>query len=351
VTSFAIGGRRVGSSQPCYVIAEAGVNHNGERRVAEALIDAAAGAGADAVKFQTFSAARLASRTAPRAEYQAARVADGGTQFDMLERLELSADDHRHLLRYARQRSIEFLSTPFDPQSADLLHELGVAAFKIGSGDLTDALLLARVAACGRPVLLSTGGATLDDVRRALAVIEEHGAPPVALLHCVSTYPARAEDANLRAIGELGRVFHRPVGFSDHTPDCLTPVLAVAAGAAILEKHLTVDRAMPGPDHAFSLEARDFAAMVAEIRRAERALGSGVKQPLPDELPIMRVVRKSLYAARTISRGHAIAADDLVALRPAGGISPMDAKRIVGRVAKESIDAGVMLRPDMVEDA
>jgi N,N'-diacetyllegionaminate synthase len=268
----------------------------------------------------------------------------------MLRRLELSEDDHRHLIRYARDRHIDFLSTPFDRESAAFLDRLGVMAFKIGSGDLTDRFLLSHVARTERPLLLSTGGATLTEVSEALAVVEANGNPPVALLHCVSTYPAGVENVNLRAMDALRREFQRPVGFSDHTPDRLAPVLAVAIGACIVEKHLTLSRALAGPDHAFSLEPSDFALMVSDIRRAERAMGSGRKEPQPGEAAIMGVARKSLFSARRIEQGDVITEEDVVALRPAGGISPMQASAILGRVAALPIDRGVMLRLDMVRE-
>jgi N,N'-diacetyllegionaminate synthase len=344
--TIAIGRRSIGGGNPCYVIAEVGVNHNGDRDLARKLVDAACDAGADAVKFQTFAAERLAARSAAKAEYQIRSTGDE-SQLDMLRKLELSIADHRFLFRHARKRGIEFLSTPFDTQSADGLADLGVRAFKIGSGDLTDRFLLSRVARVGRPVVLSTGGSTMSDIRAALLVMRQAGNPPIALLHCVSKYPAAAEETNLLAIRRLKTAFKCPVGFSDHTVDALAPLLAVALGASILEKHLTLSRAMDGPDHAASLEPGDFALMVKEIRRAEKALGDGRKVPLPGEQSIMAVARKSLYASRSIDKGRVIRQDDLIALRPAGGISPMHADRILGRVARHAIGAGDLLRVEM----
>lgn len=346
-TTIAIDRKEIGGANRCYVIAEAGVNHNGDLNIAKELVDAAVEAGADAVKFQTFSADRLAAPSAARAPYQASGDKNGG-QYEMLKKLELSASDHDHLFRHATARGITFLSTPFDRQSADLLADLGVAAFKIGSGDLTDRFLLARVAKFGRPVLLSTGGSTLAEVGAALDVLRDNGNPPTALLHCVSTYPAKVEGINLRAMDTLLRAFPIPVGFSDHTEDLLAPVMAVSMGASLLEKHMTLARTMSGPDHGFSLEPTDFGKLVAEIRRVEGALGDGRKEPLPEEKPIMDVARKSLFAARRIEADSTIGEADLIALRPANGLSPMEAHRLIGHVARQTVEAGQMMQLDMV---
>lgn len=347
-SNLTIGNAQIGGNGRCYIIAEAGVNHNGDLTIARRLIDAAAEAGADAVKFQTFSAERLAAPTAARAAYQKSETDQGG-QLEMLKRLELSADDHEQLFHYAEARNITFLSTPFDCQSADLLDGLGVAAFKIGSGDLTDSLLLSHVAAKGRPVILSTGGATLKEVGDALRVIKTAGDPSVALLHCVSTYPAKVETVNLRAINTLAEEFGVPTGFSDHTPGLLAPVIAVSLGAKIIEKHMTLSQVLAGPDHRFSLEPADFKKLIARVRQTEDAMGHGRKEPLDEEKVIMSVVRKSLFAAKQIEAGSIITGDDLVALRPAEGISPMDARQLIGHVACRTINAGEMMRQDMVE--
>jgi N-acetylneuraminate synthase/N,N'-diacetyllegionaminate synthase len=216
---------------------------------------------------------------------------------------------------------------------------------------LTDRFLLSCVAALRLPVLLSTGGATLAEVRSACHVVCEAGNPPLALLHCVSAYPASSDEVNLRALDVLRHTFNVPVGFSDHTPDILASIIAVARGSAILEKHLTLDRTLPGPDHAFSLEPEALRLLVNELRRTERALGDGAKQPSPAERPIMAVARKSMFAARRIERGAVITRDDLVALRPAGGMSPMDADCLIGALAVEAIEGGTLMRPDMVERA
>lgn len=341
--SISLLGREVGPGRPCFVIAEAGVNHNGDPALALRLIDAAAAAGADAVKFQTFSAAHLASTMAPKAAYQVKQTGAEESQFAMLRRLELPPDAWQALKQRAADRRIAFLSTPFDPPSASLLASLGLDAFKISSGDLTCHPLLTQVASAGRPMILSTGMATLDEVESALGVLGGH---PVALLHCVSSYPAPPEAANLRAMATLARRFKVPVGWSDHTQGHDVTVAAVALGACIVEKHLTLDRGMQGPDHAASLDPEQFEAMVRAIRLIGASLGDGRKRPQDCELEARRIARKSLVAARALEPGQALATDDVACLRPGDGLSPARLSGLLGRRVLTAIEAGEQLREE-----
>lgn len=344
-----LGGRSVGSNQPCFIIAEAGVNHDGETETAHRLIDAAASAGADAVKFQTFGAERVVSRAAPKAGYQLAQTDPGESQLDMLRRLQLSDEASRSLHRHCAERGVVYLSTPFDEESADFLADLGVPAFKIGSGEITNWPLLEHVARKGRPVLLSTGMSSLAEVDEAVRVIRGAGCPQLALLHCVSSYPADPRDANLRAIGTLSAAFGVPVGYSDHTPGIAVSLAATALGACIVEKHFTLSRERPGPDHRASLEPSELRALVAGIRTVELALGDGHKNVAPGEAELRDIARRSLAAACAIGEGTTIVPAMLRALRPATGISPVLRDHVVGRKAKRSLAVGELLSWDDLE--
>jgi N-acetylneuraminate synthase len=343
---FRIADCAVGPGEPCFVIAEAGVNHNGSVEIARAMVDAAAAAGANAIKFQTFDADRLAAKTARKAEYQRAATGDAGSQHAMLRALELSEPAHRDLQAYCREKGILFLSTPFDEQSADFLESIGVPAYKISSGDLTNHPLLAHVGRKGKPVILSTGMATLDEVAEAVAAIKE-AAEDFALLQCVSNYPADPRGVNLRVMRTYADRFGVPVGYSDHTLGIAVPIAAVGLGAAIIEKHFTLDVAMAGPDHRASLEPRELADMIASIRIVESALGDGVKAPLPSELPISDVARKSLHWRRSAGAGQKVAASDIIALRPGTGLPPSSLKDCVGRTLARDASAGEPVSMDM----
>ncbi|MHA1597314.1 MAG: N-acetylneuraminate synthase [Alphaproteobacteria bacterium] len=340
-----------GPGEACFVIAEAGVNHNGDLDTALALVDAAADAGADAVKFQTFSATRLVTADAPMADYQkAAYQKTGGdveTQADMLARLELDSDAHRALMAHAAKKDILFLSSPFDEESADFLDGLDICAFKIPSGELTNHAFLAHVAAFGRTMIVSTGMANMDEVIDAVDVIGRAGNPELALLHCVSAYPAEPDDCNLLAMMAMMEAFPVAVGWSDHTRGADVCLAAVALGADIIEKHLTLDRSMVGPDHAASMTPDEFAAMVASIRTVERALGDGVKQPRPVESDVATVARKSLIAARDIASGETLRAGDVVIRRPGTGIPPYMLGAYTGRSLTSDVQAGSVLSEDM----
>jgi N,N'-diacetyllegionaminate synthase len=343
-----IGKRRVGDG-PVFVIAEAGVNHNGDPVMAARLIDAAAAAGADAVKFQTFDPAALASPGAPTAAYQRRAGQSGVDQREMLARLALPAEAWAGLQRRAHERGIEFLSTPFDDGAADLLDGLGVPAFKVGSGELTNLPFIARLAARGRPLLLSTGMADMVEVAAAVDTVRANGDPPLALFHCVSSYPADPADANLRAIETLRRAFGVPTGWSDHTPGIEVAVAAVAAGATLIEKHLTLDRRLPGPDHAASLEPDEFEALVRSVRAIEAAMGSGDKVPVAAERDVARVARRSLHWRRSLPAGHVVGDDDVDILRPGTGLAPALAGSLVGRRTGRKVAAGSMVKPADVE--
>ncbi len=341
-----LGQRVIGESQPCFVIAEAGVNHNGDVDLALRLVDAAANGGADAVKFQTFRADRVAATTAPKAQYQLRTTATEESQQAMLRRLELSRSDHVRLIERCRTRGLTFLSTPFDESSVELLVELGVPAIKVSSGEATNRLLLEHVAKQGLPVILSTGMCDLAEVLQAVDVLNEGGCEELALLHCVTNYPAEPGETNLRAMATLRQALGRPVGYSDHTAGTHVAVAAVALGACIIEKHLTLDRTLPGPDQAASLEPAELTAMIAQIRAVEGALGDGVKRPAASELPLRDVVRRSLVAACNIPPGRTITRDMLTALRPGTGVNPMRLDAILGRPAPRALNRG-----DAISDA
>ena len=260
-----IGDKLIGEEEPCFIIAEAGVNHNGSVELAKKLIDAAKDAGADAVKFQTFKAESVVVKDAQKAEYQKETTGEG-SQYEMIKKLELTEEDFRELADYAKEKDIMFLSSPFDKESVDLLNELDVPAFKVGSGEITNLPLLRYIAKKEKPIILSTGMSTLGEIEEALDVIRSEGVEDIILLHCVSNYPARIEDVNLRALGTLKQAFKLPVGFSDHTLGITAPIAAVALGACVIEKHFTLDRNLPGPDHKASLEPEELKEMAKAIR-------------------------------------------------------------------------------------
>jgi len=317
-------------SEPVFIIAEAGVNHNGQLATALRLVEAAKEAGADAVKFQTFRAERIVGAAAEKAAYQKRHTSSDETQYQMLKRLELSEEAHYRLVEHCRAVQIEFLSTPFDDESADFLARLGISRFKISSGEITNTPFLQYIAEKGRPVILSTGASDLGEVAAAIAALEAGGATQISLLHCVSQYPAPYEDINLRAMHTLANVFRVPVGYSDHTLGIEIPVAAVAMGARIIEKHFTLDRNMPGPDHQASIEPLDFQRMVQSIRHVEAALGDGVKRPAVSEREIRPNIRKSLVAAVDLQEGEMITPEVLQIKRPGTGISPSFLKEVIG---------------------
>ena len=331
-----------------FIIAEAGVNHNGRLDLAEKLIDAAWEAGADAVKFQTFKAEKLATLNAPKASYQAETTGDGETQYAMLKKLELPREWHQALMAYALNKGILFLSTPFDEESADLLESLDLPLFKIGSGEITNEPFLKYLAAKGRPVLLSTGMSYLNEVIEAVEVIRQAGGTRIALMHCVSNYPADPADANLRALQTMREATGLPVGYSDHTPGIEIALAAVALGACVVEKHFTLDRRLAGPDHQASLEPNELRRLVQGIRTVEQALGHGRKEPALSEADTARVVRKSLVAARDIPAGTCLTESLIAIKRPGTGLKPALRSELVGRTLRFPIQEGQLFHLRMV---
>ena len=335
-------GRRIGRGQPAFIIAEAGVNHNGDLELARQLVRAAAEAGADAVKFQTFVADRLVTSDAPQADYQRRNAGITESQYAMLKRLELSEEAHRELQALCLQLGILFLSTPFDEQCADFLSELRISAFKIPSGELTNTPFLAHVARKGLPVILSTGMATVEEIGRAVETIRDEGNRNIVLLQCVSAYPSAPADTNLRAMQTLADLFETPVGYSDHTEGIEIALAAAALGACVIEKHFTIDHGLPGPDHKASLQPSELASMVVGIRKVESALGDGEKRPSAAEASTAAVARKSLVAARALKAGEIFDASMAVARRPGTGLEPALLGSLQGRplsrdVAKDEI--------------
>jgi N-acetylneuraminate synthase len=327
----------------CFVIAEAGVNHDGDIEKALRLIDVAADAGADAVKFQTFSAERLVAASAPKAEYQKRGTAAAESQLAMLQRLELSTDDHHTLRAHAEAHGIEFMSTPFDERCADFLLELGVKRFKVSSGDLTNLPFIRHLAETRLPVVLSTGMATLGEVERAIDAFHGAGGEALSILHCTSNYPAEPQNVNLRAMQTLATAFGLPTGYSDHSLGIEIPIAAVALGARLIEKHFTIDTNAPGPDHAASLTPRQLTDMVLGIRTVELALGDGIKKPRPTEREIAAVARKSIFADMAIPAGSRIQRSQLTMRRPGTGLGAELLEIVVGRLATRDIGAGEML--------
>ena len=327
-------------SKKTLIIAEAGVNHNGDLELAKQLVDAAADAGADLVKFQTFSAERLVTESAPKADYQTRTTEQSESQFAMLHRLELTHEMHEALIAYCRERGIGFFSTGFDIPSLDYLASLGSERFKVPSGEITNLPYLRHIGGFGKRVILSTGMATLGEIEDALAVLEAAGTPRsrITVLHCNTEYPTPMVDVNLRAMNNIRDAFGVAVGYSDHTPGIEVPIAAVALGATVIEKHLTLDRTLPGPDHEASLEPHEFAAMTSAIRNIEQAMGDGIKRPSPSESKNKPIARKSLVAARAIREGELLNFDNVVAKRPGTGISPMRWDEVVGRTATRDYD-------------
>lgn len=348
VKPIRIHNRLIGPGHPCFVIAEAGVNHNGSVTVARQLVNAAVTAGADAVKFQTFVAERLVIPTAMKAAYQAETTGDAETQSDMLRRLELSKEAHYDLSEMCAARGILFLSTPFDEESADFLESLGVTAFKISSGELTNLPFLEHIGRKGKPIILSTGMATLEEVQLALQTVLTAGSTEVVILHCVSCYPAAPADVNLRAMETMLQACQRPVGYSDHTHGIEVSLAAVAMGACVIEKHFTLDRTLPGPDHRISLEPPQLEALVKGIRTIEQAFGSGVKVPAVAELAIAEVARKSVVAATHIPAGTILIRELLAIRRPGTGLRPELRDSLIGRRAVQAIPAGSLVRMDQL---
>lgn len=345
---FRIAHRIIGARSRCFVIAEAGVNHNGDLDSAKELVNAAKEAGADAVKFQTFKTEKLVTQTALKAPYQKQNTKPNESQYKMLRRLELSEKAHRILMEHCKKRNILFLSSPFDEESADLLDRLGVPAFKIGSGEVSNLPFLSYVARRGKPVILSTGMSYLKEVGKAVQTIRKAGCTQLALLHCVSNYPADPADANLRALHTLAKEFKTPVGFSDHTPGVTVALAAAAMGACILEKHLTLDRKLLGPDHEASLLPNELKQLIAGVRVIKVAMGHGRKVPARSEVSIKAVARRSLVSAREIPAGTVLTEDLIAIKRPGTGLPPSMQPLLIGRKAIKRIPADALLSREMI---
>jgi len=333
-----LGEKVLGEGEPCFIIAEAGVNHNGDINLAKKLIYAAKKAKADAVKFQAFKAEKIATKYAEKARYQKKSTEETKSQLAMLKRLELNDEDFRELYNYAKENNIVFLSSVFDKESVDLLDNLGVSAFKIASGEITNFPLLKYVAKKKKPIILSTGMSTLDGIEDAVKVIRENGTKDIVLLHCVTSYPARKEETNLRIIGTLREKFKLPVGFSDHTLGITIPIAAATLGAVLIEKHFTLDRNLPGPDHKASLEPNELKEMINAIRDVEKALGNGVKKLTKEEKEIRKNVRRSIVARVRIPKGTVITESMLDIKRPGTGIEPKRLDEVIGKRAKKEIE-------------
>ncbi len=325
-----------------YIIAEAGVNHNGSIEIAKRLIDVAKESGADAVKFQTFKADKLLNTNTDKAAYQKISTGTKENQFEMIKNLELSREAFYILARYCEKKKIEFLSTAFDLESIDLLNNIGVRIWKIPSGEITNLPFLRKIGSFNKPIILSTGMACLADVESALLALEESGTPrkKITILHCTTEYPTPFNEVNLNAMVIMGKAFGVDFGYSDHTPGIAIPIAATALGAVLIEKHFTLDKKMEGPDHRASLEPKELKEMVSGIRAVQVSLGDGIKRPMKSELQNRVVVRKSIVAARKINTGEKFSINNLTAKRPATGISPMEWDRVIGREASREYDEG-----------
>ena len=335
------------------IIAEAGVNHNGNVTLAKKLIDAAAHAGADFVKFQTFKASALVSKAAAKADYQKRNTGDkDDSQFEMLEKLELDRSVYNELSQYSKSKGIQFLSSGFDEASIDLLDQLGMKFFKIPSGEITNKPYLQHIAYKGKPVIMSTGMSNMIEIKAALNVLTENGLnkEQIIVLHCNTEYPTPMEDVNLRAMLTIKNELGVKVGYSDHTLGIEIPIAAVALGATVIEKHFTLDRNLPGPDHRASLEPEELKAMVLAIRNVELALiGSGIKEPSESEKPNIQITRKSIHSNKKINAGTVLTAEHLIMKRPGTGISPMDIDRVIGKVLVKTIEADTLLTWDHLQ--
>lgn len=325
------------------IIAEAGVNHNGSLNLAKRLVDVAAEAGADIVKFQTFDADQLVTKTAIKAEYQVNNTRDSSSQYEMLKKLELSADMHVELIKYCRSKDIEFLSTPFDLDSIQYLDDLGIRIWKIPSGEITNYPYLQAIGKTRKPVIMSTGMSTLDEVREAIGVLKSEGLMDITLLHCNTQYPTPMCDVNLSAMHTLKDVFALPVGYSDHTLGIEVPIAAVAMGASVIEKHFTVDKMLEGPDHIASLSPDELKDMVNAIRNIEKAIGDGEKRPTASEGENIAVARKSIVARNKIYKGEVFSNDNITTKRPGNGISPMRWNEVVGKVATRDFEVDELI--------
>ncbi|MBW9222852.1 N-acetylneuraminate synthase family protein [Methanothermococcus sp. SCGC AD-155-K20] len=332
-----IGNRYIGKAESCFIIAEAGLNHNGDVELAKELIEKAAEVGADAIKFQSYHAENFISKDS---EY-----------YQLFKKLELSEEEFKELYKFAKQKGMIFLSTPLDLEYANVLSEIGVPAFKIASGDLTFMPLLKKVAETGKPVILSTGMANISEIYEAVSILRTNSCEDIILLHCISSYPTPFDEVNLRAITTLKNVFNLPVGYSDHTLGSIIPIVAVALGAKVIEKHFTLDKNMGGPDHKLSADPEEFKYMIKEIRIVERALGDGIKRPMECEESVRLHGRRCIVAKRFIGKGEMITESDITYKRPAIGIKPKFKDIILNRrIKKDKNEEDAIMWSDLLED-
>lgn len=306
-----------------FIIAEAGDNHNGDYDTALKLVDKAVEAGADCVKFQTFVTERVISKLAEKADYQKESTGTGESQYEMVKKLELSFEQFRQIKKYCEQKKIMFLSTPFDLESIDFLQEIDIPFWKIPSGEITNLPYLEKIAHTGKDIIMSTGMCTMEEIQKAIDILKKNGAGKITLLHCNTEYPTPYEDVNLRAMKTMAETFGVEVGYSDHTKGIEVPIAAVAMGAVVIEKHFTLDKNMPGPDHKASLEPDELKQMIQSVRNIEKALGSSEKKPSTSEIKNIDIARKSIVAKKAIKKGEELTEDNLDIKRPGNGISPM----------------------------
>ncbi|MHA2174301.1 MAG: N-acetylneuraminate synthase [Candidatus Hodarchaeales archaeon] len=342
IEDFEIGGDRT------FIIAEGGVNHNGNIDIAKSLIDEAVKSKADAIKFQTFVTEELVTNYAPKAKYQENNTAQNESQYEMIKKLELPFEAFQELKNYADNRGILFFSTPFDLKSVEFLSKTNLPAFKVGSGDMNNVLLLERIASEKKPILLSTGMATLEEIKIIFDFLKQEGVTKLLLFHCITSYPAPTSILNLNIISTLKKMFNVPIGYSDHSIGIEIPQLAVAVGAKAIEKHFTLDKNLPGPDHKASLEPEELKEMVNGIRFTEKVLGSSKKQIYEVERQNRVVARKSIVAMRNIPKGAILSKEDLGVKRPGDGLRPIKIFQLIGKKTKVSIDKDVQLRMDML---
>jgi N,N'-diacetyllegionaminate synthase len=335
--------KEIGGDATCFIIAEAGVNHNGSIKLAKKMVNLAKKIGADAIKFQTFKSENLVSKNIKIANYQKNNICKKENQLKVLKKLELDYKDFIEIKKYCDKKKIIFLSTPHTDDAIDFLEPL-VPAYKIASGDLTNLPFLEKVAKKKKPIILSTGMGNLKEVKEAVKTIKKSGNNKIILLHCTTSYPCPLEDVNLRAMLTLKKEFNLPVGYSDHTLGILVPIIAVAMGAKIIEKHFTLNKSLPGPDHKASLEPKEFKEMVKSIREVEKALGSGIKKPTKSEEKIKKVVRKSIIAKIDIPKGEKIREEMLIIKRPGIGIEPKYISKIIGKIAKQEIKKDSLIK-------
>jgi N,N'-diacetyllegionaminate synthase len=349
LSEFNIGKKRIGGNNPVFIVAEIGINHNGSLQIAKKLIDIAKTAGADAVKFQSFIAKNLVTATANSAKYQHKDNSDL-KQIDILKKVELQFEDLQILKSYSEDKDLIFLSTPFDLDSLHLLEKIDLDAYKISSGDLTNPLLLNEVAKLGKPILLSSGMADIDEIKESIQWIVENGCNSFVIMQCTSCYPTEHIDCNLNAVTSLQNLFHIPIGFSDHTIDSTAAIMSVGLGVKFIEKHITLDHNMEGPDHEMSMEPNDFTFYVKSIRNAEKILGDGIKKTLSCEQEIKKIGRKSIVSKKFISKDHIISKSDLDIKRPGTGIQPKFFNSIIGKKTKYDIEIDQVLEWDDLEN-